>query len=403
MELEALQETGLTALPPMPPPWREVAVAGHELRIFIESAPLVAALVEDIKAARYRVWLETYIFLNDHAGTAVAEALKERARAGLDVRVLYDAIGCMATPAGFFREMEEAGVKVHAYHTFGEALRRFALLRVLNRRDHRKLVVIDDRVAYFGGMNIVEPSAAWMAEQEDPLLRSAGWRDVHVRLVGPQQPEVAESFERSWRRAHGERMTRRPWAYRYALLAPGEESIQFFDCGPGLKHTRAGRIFSRLFHEAQRNLTISMAYFLPFGRVLRELLRARRRGVTIRVIVPGRSDVQVVQRATTYLYTRLLRRRIRIYERNECMLHSKVVEADGRWVLVGSCNLDPRSLRTNLEFMAVIHSENLARVMRDILKEEMANSQRVTLPACYRRHWGQRLLDRLAWSFRYWL
>jgi cardiolipin synthase len=334
----------------------------------------------------------------------VAEALKERARAGLDVRVIYDAIGSLTTPAAFFRELEEAGVKVHAYHTFAEALRRFAIFHTLNRRNHRKLVVIDDRVAYFGGMNIIDPNALVVTEQAaERLLKSVGWRDVQVRLEGPQQREVAESFERSWLRAHHRRVSRRPRAYRQARLAPGEESIQFFDSGPGLRNTRAARVFAQLFREAKQTITLSIAYFLPLGRVLRELLRARKRGVEVRVIVPGLSDVKLVRRATCHLYTRLLKRRIRIYERQLHVLHSKVAVIDQRWTVVGSCNLDPRSLWINLEFLAVIHSENLARVMKDVLKEDFAQSHRVTLPQWYRRGCRERLLDRLAWSLRWWL
>ncbi len=380
-----------------------VKVAGHELIIFVESAPLIAAIIQDIQSATTRVWVECYIFLNDSAGSAVAEALKERAAAGVDVRVLYDAIGSQTTPGAFFRDLARAGVQVHAFHSIGEALRRFAVFRTLNRRDHRKLIVIDDRVAYFGGMNLVDQSHAAIVEQAESLPSSAGWRDVHVRLTGPQQGEVAESFARSWRRAHGEKIKRRPRAYRRGLLAGGEESIQFFDSGPGLKHTRAARVFTHVLQAAQRSLTLSMAYFLPVGKVLKELLRAHRRGVFIRVVVPGVSDVPVVQYATRYLYRKLLRRRFHIYERQGNMLHSKVVIVDDQWSVLGSCNFDARSLWINLEFFAVIHSRNLARVLNEIVRYEIRHSRRITHSECARQSWRQRLLDRLAWSMRWWL
>src|SRR5262249_32701078 len=150
--------------------------------------------------------------------------------------------------------------------------------------------------------------------------------------------EVAESFDRSWRRAHGEEIKRRPLSYRRGLLARGEESIQFFDSGPGLKHTRAARVFRRLLKAARRNVTLSMAYFLPVGKVLTELLRAHQRGVFVRVVIPGESDVRVVQYATCHLYRKLLRRRFHIYERQNSMLHSKVMVVDDQWSVLGSCN-----------------------------------------------------------------
>jgi cardiolipin synthase len=380
-----------------------VTVAGHELTLFVQSLPMIAALMRDIQSAQQRVWVESYIFLDDVAGYAVAEALKERARQGLDVRVLYDAIGSQTTPSAFFRDLADAGVQVHAFHTIWEALYRFSVLRVLNRRNHRKLAIIDDRVAYFGGMNLVDQGSAALVERIEHLPTSAGWRDVHVRLTGPQQNEVAESFERSWRRALRLKVQRRPRSYRRAVPAAGAESIQFFDSGPGPKHTRAARVFTQVIRRARRRLIFSMAYFLPVGPVLRSLLRAHRRGVFIQVVVPGESDVPLVQRATRYLYRRLLRRRFHIYERQMYMLHSKVMIADGEWAILGSSNLDARSLSINFEFLALIHSRNLARVLGQILQDEIDASRRITLRSCAQQSWWQRLFDRLAWSLRWWL
>ena len=391
-------------LPPEPlhTPVR-VSVADHELTIYVESPPLFAAMIDDIRAARSRVWMETYLILDDPAGRAIAEALKERARAGVDVRLHYDTIGSLTTPTRFFRNLARAGVQVHAFHSLWEALWRFRFLRLLNRRNHRKLLVLDDRIAYFGGMNVVDVSNIRTAEQAEHVAWSSGWRDVHVRLEGPQQGELAESFERSWKRARGEPVRRRPKPYRQALLDAGEESLQFFDSGPGLKNTRAARVFVRLIRAARRTITLSMAYFVPVGQVLRELLRAHRRGVFIRIVVPGQSDVPVVQRATRHLYTRLLRRRFHVYERQVNMLHSKVMVVDGEWAVLGSANLDARSLWINLEFVAVVHSRKLARALNEVIRYEIAHSRRITRRNYLQQRWWQRLLDRLAWALRWWL
>ena len=389
------------AAPLVSPP--RMSVAGQELQIFLEAPPLIAAMLEDIRGAKTRVWLESYIYLNDAAGDAVALALKEQARAGLDVRLLYDAIGSSTTPWGFFEDLLDAGVQVHAFHTIWEALGRRSILRVLNRRNHRKLLIVDDRAAYFGGMNIVDPAGDQQVEGPATAPPSAGWRDVHVRLAGPQQKELAESFERSWLRANRKKVQWRPRAYRHGVLSPAEESIQFFDTGPGPRYARAARIFIRLFRAARRSITLSMAYFIPMGRVLRELLRASRRGVRVRVIVPGESDVLLAQWATRYLYQRLLRRRVRLYERQGNMLHSKVMVVDNQWTVVGSSNLDPRSLWTNLEFLAVIRSRNMAQTMSEICQYEIDRSHRVTAADCRERRCWHRLLNRMAWSVRWWL
>jgi cardiolipin synthase len=299
--------------------------------------------------------------------------------------------------------MESAGAQVHCFHSIWEALYRFSFLRVLNRRNHRKLVIIDDDVAYFGGMNLVAPGSAPFVRPPEPLPVSASWRDVHVRLAGPKQAELAESFDRSWCRARGVKGKRRSRTRRLNLSTEVEESIQFFDSGPGRKHTRAARVFGQLIRQAKRRLALSMAYFLPVGPVLGQLVRAHRRGVFIQVVLPGESDVPLVQRATRALYRRLLRRRFHIYERQLQMLHSKVMIVDGEWTLLGSCNLDARSLYINFELLAVVRSRNLAKTLGGIVQREIDGSRRVTLRSYAQQNGWQRLLDRLAWSLRWWL
>lgn len=379
---------------------RRLLVGGHELKVFVESAPLIAAMIADIRDATTRVWLESYIFAGDSSGQAVAEALKERARAGVDVRVLYDAVGSFDTPSALFDVMQAAGVQVHAFHTLWEAFWQMSILRILNRRNHRKLLVIDDRVAYFGGMNIVHEMEQAQGEH---LPKSTGCRDVHVRLVGPRQSELAENMDRLWRRLKKQPTKREPSSWRWPTISSQGENLHFFDSSPGFKYSRAARIFTQLIRRAKRTITISMAYFIPVGKILRELGRACQRGVLIQVIVPGQSDVPVVQRASRHCYTRLLRHGIHIFERQDKMVHGKVMIVDNQWTLVGSCNLDPRSLWINREFFAVIVSRKVAAVIRQVCAYEMEQSMRVTLADCRQRPWWQRLLDWAAWSFRWWL
>jgi cardiolipin synthase len=363
-----------------------VVVAGHHLTVFVESPPLFDAMLGDIAAATGRVWVETYIFLNDAGGTRFAEALKDAARRGLDVRLLVDAVGCNTTPDAFFKDIADAGVRVHIYHTLLEGIRQRRPLSFFNSRNHRKIMVVDDTAAYFGGMNIIDNVPSVKEANERNLPASAGWRDVHLRIAGPRVPEIAVSFERSWLSAHGEHQPRRIRAFRRNLRQcefASEEIIRFFDSGPAKPFSRAARIYSTFIKSAQRSITLSMAYFLPVGATLRELLRARRkRRVTVRVVVPGASDVRLVQHATAFLYDRLLRRGFRIYERLNRMLHSKVMVVDDLYTIVGSANLDPRSFYANLEFIAVIRSRALAQVMNAVCHDEIAQSQRISLDWC---------------------
>jgi cardiolipin synthase len=378
---------------------RRLEVAGHELKVYVDSASLITAMIADIQSATRRIWLESYVFAGDSAGRAVAEALKERARAGVDVRVLYDAYGSLGTPAALFEEMRAAHVRVHAFHALWDAFWQLSVLRILNRRNHRKLLVIDDDVAYFGGMNIVHE----MAQAEGGLLPiSAGCRDVHVRLVGPRQAELAQNMDHLWRRLHNQPTPRQPRSSRRPTISQ-QEHLHFFDSSPGFKHSRAVRVFTQLIRRAKHSITLSMAYFIPVGKILRELGRACRRGVLVRVIVPGLSNVQVVQRASRHCYARLLQQGIRIFERQDKMLHGKVMIVDDEWSLIGSCNLDPRSLWINRELFAVIRSARMAAVIREVCAYEIRHSRRVGLAHCRAFSWWQRLLDWAAWSFRWWL
>lgn len=384
------------------PPTSLLWVGAHEVRLFESSQELLAAMVQDIRAAKTRVWLETYTILADRAGAAIADALKDRARAGLDVRLLYDAMGSCTTPGRFFRELSEAGVRVHCYHSLTEALGRFTFVSVLNRRDHRKMLIVDDHSAFFGGMNIVDQSGiTTVAEARAAHLpASAGWRDVHLRLCGPKQQEVAAAFERVWRSAaEGQRVRLPRWPLR-EMLQGAEGDLFFFESWPGLRGRRPARVFVPLIRRARRSITLSMAYFIPIGRVLRELYRAARRGVRVRVIIPGQSDVRLVQWATRHMLSGLLRRGIVVYERQDQMLHSKVMVVDDRWTVVGSCNLDPRSLRLNLEFIGVCCSQEMAAAVKQICLADMRSSRRVRLRDCCRRRWWQCMLDRAAWSVR---
>ncbi|MBX3411830.1 MAG: hypothetical protein KF708_03865 [Pirellulales bacterium] len=384
-------------------PIRRVTVGRNELRVFVETPELAAAMMADIRAARHRVWLECYIFTSDDVGRAVAAALEDRARAGLDVRVLYDAVGSQFTPAWFFASMAAAGVQVHGFHSLWEGLRRFRFLWTLNRRNHRKLLVIDDRVGYFGGMNVSATGDPPTPRSRAASSGGGSWRDVHLRLEGSDQAAIADSFSRSWRRAHGEPIRQRRRSYRRGAISARPEAILFYDSGPGKRFTRAGRVFARVLRNGRTSIDISMAYFVPVGRVLRALLAARRHGAQIRIVVPSRSDVPLVEWATRHLYRGLLRRGFLLFERQIRMLHSKVIVVDQEWTVIGSANLDARSLYFNLEFVAIIRSPEFARLMVEIIDEEIGQSERVTKEKLDALPWWKRTLAAGAYLLRWWL
>lgn len=367
--------------------------AGHEFRLYTDIEPLLADILADIRAARKRIWIETYILGDDRVGQQILHALTERAADGLDVRLMIDGIGSLDAPSGLLLEFEAAGGKVHVFHSFGFALWTRMHLSLLNRRNHRKLIVIDSAAGYFGGMNLVDPSAG---------NRAAAWRDVHLRVDGWVLGELAAAMERLWQWTHERGVDWPKWPTR-SLYQDTIDGIWLFDSLPAVRQRRADRVFRTLISRAKRSITLSMAYFIPQGGVLRELVRARKRGVRIRVIVPGVSDVALVQWATEHFYARLLALGIRVYERCDQMLHSKAMVVDDHWTVVGSCNLDPRSLRLNLEFVGVVHGRELASITKRALAIELRNSRRVTPDLITGRTRWQRWRGRIAWWLRRWL
>ncbi len=377
-------------------------VAGQELRLFEHSPPMIEAMLADIRAARERVWMETYIFADDDAGRAIVTALAERAAAGVDVRLMYDALGSYATSTNLFAPLIAAGGLVHSYHTLAYALGRFALFQIFNRRNHRKLLVVDEQISYFGGMNIVDQSGIRTVAdaKAQNMPKSGGWRDLHLRMAGDKTAEVAAAMDRLWETVHDRKIDATAKWPVAAMLDTPEETISLFDSLPRYRQRRASRVLVPLLRSATHEIVVSMAYFIPIGGVLRELLRARRRGVAVRVIVPAKSDVRSVRWASRHMYEKLLRHGIEIHERQNQMLHSKVLVVDSQWSVIGSCNLDPRSLRLNLEFFGVIRATKFAALVREVCEYEMQHSQQITLEESRKRHWWERWRDRLAWSMR---
>ena len=389
-----------------PPVSLPTDVAGNQLWLFGDTSRYIEFLLADIRTARSRIWIEVYILAADHFGRQVIEALTERAANGVEVRVMYDAVGSLGLTDDLLQPLIEAGGQVVLFGPILSNLLRWDLLTGrafsrLNRRNHRKLVAIDDRIGYFGGMNLVDAGDPPRAQLK--MLASEGWRDAHVRVIGPLVTEIALAEDRLWRRIAGRKKVFWPgWNIEQDLSSRGDLA-RLYDSFPAIAFRRPQRLLVPLIRKAKRRIVVAMAYFVPLGPVLKELVDARRRGVEIDVIVPGRSDVIVVQAATRYFYRQLLNWGIRIHERQDRMLHSKLLVVDEEWTVVGSCNLDPRSFLYNLEIMGLFRSTAFCRAATQLVQDDLDQSVAITAEHCRSQSWLWRLFDRLAWSLRRWL
>lgn len=370
---------------------RRALVPGHAVRLLRNGTETFPAWLAAIDAARVRVSLEMYIFNDDAIGRQVADALVRAARRGVEVRVLYDFVGCRATPADFFKRMRAQGVHTIAYHKYRFWRPRFwALLR----RNHRKSLVCDGRVAFTGGLNI---AIEWVA------LSSGGgdWRDAVIQVEGPAVATIEAVFLRTWNRRA------KKWARldpaRVVPPAPaGDVALTVISNSEMRERFAIRRAALHAIRESQRRVYIANPYFVPDRGVLRGLQQAARRGVDVRLLLPAESDSRILDLAARAVLEPLLAAGVRIWQ-SRAVVHTKLVEVDGTFVSIGSYNFDHRSLAYNLELVVNVLDARYADDVVAFLETDIATSEELTRDGFGRRPWLTRLLERLAYSLRKWL
>lgn len=368
---------------------------GHRVELLRAGADAYPSMLAAIAAARDSVCFETYVLRDDATGRRFHAALAERARAGVAVRVLYDALGSLGLSEEFVDGLRAAGAEVVEYGPVAPWRRRFRL----TRRDHRKILVVDGRVGFAGGLNVGDEYAPAEAG-------GGGWYDLHARVEGPAVAELAGLFRRTWVRAGGRRFPlpvpapdppAAPWTPTEGARATALANDELRD------RWRIRDAYLHAIARAARSVRIMNAYFLPDRAVRRALGRAVRRGADVRVVVPAESDVALVQAATRHLYPRLLRAGVRIFEWPERMMHAKAAVVDAVWSTIGSYNLDYRSLRLNLEVALAVVDRAFGERLSALIEADCARCHEVGADALARRPWWRRFGDWLAYALRRWL
>lgn len=304
-----------------------------------EGAETYPAMLAAIGAARHTICLEVYIFADDATGLRFAKALAERARAGVTVRVIYDGVGSVGIGGPVLDTLNAAGVQSVEFHPIAPWRQRWNL----SHRDHRKILVVDDEVAFVGGLNIGNDYAA----RSDG---GNGWHDMHCRVRGPVVHDLARLFRRVWLRQGGANYP----APTSAAAAPGSARpplplIRMLEGGPRMRRADIRAAYLRALAVAASSVQIKNAYFLPDRALRRAMVRLVKRGVTVDVIVPSQSDVRLVEWASLYVYKQMTAQGVRIWRWRGPMMHAKTAVIDATWATIGSCNLDARSFRYNLE------------------------------------------------------
>ena len=353
-------------------------VGASEVRLLRDGAMAYPAMLQAIASAQHEVLAEFYWISPDPVGTLFREALIERAKAGVAVRVIYDSLGSTGLSMGWWQALLDAGGKVWEYHALPFALfaRPFRLENLV-QRDHRKLLVVDGTIGFTGGINLGLP---W----QSPDRGGGGWRDDSIAARGLVVDEMRALFYQTWRRVthHAppvgvQRLKRRRDAIVYVLASQRRRRRNI--------HTEYLARIAR----ARLSIDIANAYFLPDVRMRHALYRAAAKGVRIRVLLPAASDVPGVQLAVEGLWGRLLRNGVEIYALPKPMLHAKTAIIDERFVTIGSYNLDERHFRTNLEVNLAVVDAAFAKHVTESFERDLERAERID-----ERDWEKRSLAR---------
>lgn len=367
-------------------PWQYVSHP-ERLRDGVRVLPLQSgreafpAMLDAIATARKCVLVEMYIWADDKSGNRFREALIERARAGCAVRVLYDAVGSFSLPSAFVESMRRAGIEVIEFHPVAPWRPRWGL----NQRDHKKILVVDDRVAFTGGINF--------SDENLPVEEGGkGWFDLHVAVEGETVHDLAQTFQHTWVKSGGASFEIAP-----GRRAPAEKSalgVQVISNVRLKDRWRMQRAYVWAIRHAERRIDIMNAYFIPERNLRSAFAAAVKRGVSVRVIVPSVSDVPAVAHASRHLHKRLLDRGVRLFEwPKEHMMHAKLGVIDEVWSTIGSYNLDHRSLLHNLEVGLVVVDHALGRRLAEQFDADILRCTEVTEASLNARSWWQRVLD----------
>jgi cardiolipin synthase len=355
---------------------------GNRVQALVNGDAIFADMLAAIRAAQKTITFEMYIYWRGTIGDEFTAALEERARAGVKVHVLIDALGSQKIDDTVIERLRAAGARVELYNPV-----RWNTLARMNNRSHRKIMVVDGRIGYTGGVGIGDE---WRGNARD----SSEWRDTHFRLEGPAVAQMQAAFMENWIEVTGE-VLHGP-EYFPELAAAGAGLAQFFVSSPGGGGESAQLLYLMSIAAAARSIELSAAYFLPDNNEVRQLVAARTRGVRVRIIVPGTmTDSPVVRRASRSTWGELLRAGVEIYEYQPTFFHVKVMIVDGLWVSTGSTNFDSRSFSTNDEANLNVYDRAFAEAQQRIFAADLARSRRITLEEWERRPLSERLWEQV--------
>lgn len=379
--------------------------AGNNVQVLRDGAQTFPAMFAVIEGARHTLDLEYYTMENvKSGGRELGTLLQAKARAGVRVSVIYDAIGSMSTPAAFFQGLRAAGVRLVQYNPINPL--KAGGSYAPNDRDHRKILIADDSIAIVGGVNL---SSSYESEtplsgrhfgvpsqQQVPPAERPVWHDIDLEIRGPAVGQLSKLFREHWHDQKAPPLEPDP---AFAQRAEGKQIVRVIGSSPARVAPRYYATVLTAIRSAQSSIWMTAAYFVPTYQELRALKHAARRGVDVRIILPSHTDAPEILPVQRSYYGELLRAGIKVYERSTGIVHSKTLVIDGVWSLVGSSNFDQRSVLFNDEVDVVVLGNRTADQLRAGMQSDMSHARRIDWQFVHRQGAMEHLR---AWFWRLW-
>jgi cardiolipin synthase len=344
------------------------------------------AEMQAMREARHSINIEAYIFHKGQVTDEVLDILTARARAGVHVNLVIDSVGSASTRKSYFKALKEAGGHIEWYHRL-----RLHKWFLVNNRTHREITVVDGSIAFVGGAGYAD----WWRFAKDGQPR---WRDTMARVRGDAVRAIQGTFLENWLEASGEILDGTDYFPESSTHTGSAAALVVTSTPSSGGSTRARVLFQTLIAAAQKSIYVTTPYFLPDQGMSDELVRARKRGVSVKIVVPGKHDDHALTRSSgRSAYGDLLKAGAEIYEYEPSMIHAKVTIVDGKWGVVGSTNLDNRSFGINDEINLAVLDPQVAQQLTQDFEQDASRSERVTLEQWERRSLYERILESIGW------
>jgi len=376
-------------------------IAGNRVRLLQNGPQTYRAMFAAIDAARDSINLETYILEDDEVGRRFVDALIAKQLAGVQVNLIYDSVGAISTPDTLFQRLRDNGVLTLEFNPVNPLVAKAGW--DVNQRDHRKLLIVDGRTVFLGGINVSSVYSGGSLGRRKPARASdkVPWRDTDLQIEGPVVAKFQKLFLATWAKQHGEPLAAR--TYFPPLSRQGDEVMRAIGTSPDDAQSLIYVTLMSAFNSAETEILLTNAYFVPDRQLVAALIAAAARGVDVHIVLPGHSDSALVFHAGRSNYDELLRGGVKIHERLEALMHAKTAVIDGVWSTVGSTNLDWRSFLHNDEVDAVVLGSGFGDLMRAAFKADVAKSKEVTLENWRQRPLSDRTKEFLSRLWQYWL